>query len=159
MVYNYHNSGHYPSSCLLFQTRLNSIGFSVPHRKHITSPLRAQQVNAIYRFVLMVYNYHNSGHYPSSCLSFQTRLNSIGFSVPHRKHITSPLRAQQVNAIYRFVLMVYNYHNSGHYPSSCLLFKTQLNSIGLSVSHRKHITSPLRAQQVNAIYRFVLMIY
>jgi hypothetical protein len=28
--------------------------------------------------------------------------------VPHRKHITSPLRAQQVNAIYRFVTMVIN---------------------------------------------------
>jgi hypothetical protein len=27
--------------------------------------------------------------------------------VPHRKNITSPLRAQQVNAIYRFVTMVY----------------------------------------------------
>jgi hypothetical protein len=25
----------------------------------------------------------------------------------------------------------YKYHNSLHYPSSCLLFKTQLNSIGL----------------------------
>jgi hypothetical protein len=37
------------------------------------------------------------------------------------------------------------------YPSSCLLFKTQLNSIGLTVPHRKNITSPLRAQQVNAI--------
>jgi hypothetical protein len=36
----------------------------------------------------------------------------------------------------------------------CLLFKTQLNSTGLSVPHRKHITSPLLAQQVNAIYRF-----
>jgi hypothetical protein len=59
----------------------------------------------------------------------------------------SPLRAQQVNAIYRFVTMVYlyNYHNSGHYPSSYLLFKTELNSIGLSVPHRKHIASPLRA--------------
>jgi hypothetical protein len=42
---------------------------------------------------------------------------------------------------------------SGHYPSSYLLFKTLLNSIGLSVPHRKHITSPLRAQQVNAMYR------
>jgi hypothetical protein len=81
-------------------------------------------------------------------------------SVPHTKHITPPLRAQQVNAIYRFVTMVYkyNYHNSGHYPSSCLLFETQLNSVGLSVTHRKHTTSPLRAQQVNAIYRFVTMI-
>jgi hypothetical protein len=45
------------------------------------------------------------------------------------------------------------------YPSSCLLFKTQLNPVGLSVPHRKHITSPLRSQQVNAIYRFVTMIY
>jgi hypothetical protein len=84
---------------------------------------------------------------------FYLKLNStvIVFSVPHRKHITSPLRAQQVNAIYRFVTMLYyyNYNNSGHYPSSCLLFKTELNSIRLSVPHRKHITSPLRTQQVN----------
>jgi hypothetical protein len=45
----------------------------------------------------------------------------------------------------------------GKYLSSCLLFKTQLKSVGLSVPHRKHITSPLRAQQVNDIYiyRFV----
>jgi hypothetical protein len=42
----------------------------------------------------------------------------------------------------------------GHHPPSCLLFKTQPNSIGLSIPHRKHITSPLRARQVNAIYRF-----
>jgi hypothetical protein len=69
----------------------------------------------------------------------------------------SPLQAQQVNAIYRFVTVVY--HNSGHYPLSCLLFKTQLNSVGLSVPHRKHIMSPLQAQQVNAIYRFVTMVY
>jgi hypothetical protein len=45
------------------------------------------------------------------------------------------------------------------HPSSCLLFKTQLNAIGLSVPHRKHITSPLRAQEVNAIHRFVTMVY
>jgi hypothetical protein len=51
------------------------------------------------------------------------------------------------------------YHNSGKYPSSCLLFKTQSNTIGLSVPHKKHITYPLRAQQVNAIYRFVTMVY
>jgi hypothetical protein len=53
----------------------------------------------------------------------------------------------------------YNYNNSGHYPSSCLLFKTQLNSIGLSAPHGTHITSPLGAQQVNALYRFVTMAY
>jgi hypothetical protein len=92
---------------------------------------------------------------------FYSKLNSIGLSVLHRKHIVSQLRSQQVNAIYRFVRSVYyyNYHNSGHYPSSCLLFKTQLNSIGFFVPHRKHITSALRAQQVNAIYRFVAMEY
>jgi hypothetical protein len=39
-------------------------------------------------------------------LSFKTQLNSISLSIPQRKHITSPLRAQQVNAIYRFVTMV-----------------------------------------------------
>jgi hypothetical protein len=56
-------------------------------------------------------------------------------------------------------LQTHNCHNSAHYPSSWLLFKTQLNSIGLSVPHRKHIASPLRAQQVNAIYRFVTTVY
>jgi hypothetical protein len=45
------------------------------------------------------------------------------------------------------------------YPSSCLLYKNQLNSIDLSVPHRKHIKSPLRAQQGTAIYRFVTMVY
>jgi hypothetical protein len=56
-------------------------------------------------------------------------------------------------------MMVYKYHNSGHYPLACLLLKTQLNSIGLSVVHRKHIKPPLRAQQVNALYRFVMIVY
>jgi hypothetical protein len=64
---------------------------------------------ASYNFVTIVYqyNYLSSRHYPSSCLLFKTRLNSTGFSVPHRKHIKSPLRAQQLNAMYRFVTMVY----------------------------------------------------
>jgi hypothetical protein len=57
---------------------------------------------------------------------------------------------------FSFVSLVFN---SGHYPSSCLLFKTQHNSIGLSVPHRKHITSPLRTQQVNDIYRFVMSVF
>jgi hypothetical protein len=34
-------------------------------------------------------------------------IRSIGLSVPHRKHITPPLQAQQVNAICRFVTTVY----------------------------------------------------
>jgi hypothetical protein len=66
-----------------------------------------------------------------------------------------------VNTIYKFVAKVYeyNFHNSGHYLSTCLLFKTQFNAVGLSVPHRKHIMSPLRAQPVNAIYRFVTMVF
>jgi hypothetical protein len=40
-----------------------------------------------------------------------------------------------------------------------VLYKTQPNSMGLSVPHRKYITSPLRAQQVNDIYRFVMVVY
>jgi hypothetical protein len=67
----------------------------------------------------------------------------------------------KLSDVCRFVTMVYQYdcHNPRHYTLSCLLFKTQLNSIGLSVPHRKHITCPLRAQQVNAIYRFVTMVH
>jgi hypothetical protein len=42
--------------------------------------------------------------------------------------------------------------DSGYYPSSCLWFKTQLNSIGLSIPL-------LWAKQVNAIYRFATMVY
>jgi hypothetical protein len=53
----------------------------------------------------------------------------------------------------------YNYRSSGHYPSSYILFETQLNSIGLPVSNKKHITFRLQAQQVNAIYGFVTMVY
>jgi hypothetical protein len=37
---------------------------------------------------------------------FYLKLNSIGLSLPHRKHIFL-LLTQQVNAIYRFVTMVY----------------------------------------------------
>jgi hypothetical protein len=89
----------------------------VPHRRHVTSPLRAQKV--IYRFATKAYYYncHNSGYYPY--------IRWIMF-VPQSKHVTSPLWARQVNAIYRFVTTVYLYncHNSGHYPSSRLLFNT-----------------------------------
>jgi hypothetical protein len=45
------------------------------------------------------------------------------------------------------------------YPPPYLLLKSQLSSMGLSVPHRKHITSALRVQQVNAIYRIVMMVY
>jgi hypothetical protein len=38
------------------------------------------------------------------------------------------------------------------YINMIILFKTQLNYIGLSVPHRKRITPALQAQQINAIY-------
>jgi hypothetical protein len=39
--------------------------------------------------------------------AFVNQLDSIGLSVPHRKHITSQLQTHQVNAISRFVTMMY----------------------------------------------------
>jgi hypothetical protein len=44
---------------------------------------------------------------PTQDFSFETQLNSISLSLPHRKHINTPLRVQRVNAVYRFVTMVY----------------------------------------------------
>jgi hypothetical protein len=44
----------------------------------------------------------------------------MGLYVPHRKQITPPLQAQQVNAIYRFAK--WNINIFGHYQSSCPLF-------------------------------------
>jgi hypothetical protein len=69
----------------------------------ITSPLGAQQFNAIYSFVTWYINITITVLDIIHRLVFHLKLNSIGLSAPHRKHITSPLRAQQVNAIYRFV--------------------------------------------------------
>jgi hypothetical protein len=54
-------------------------------------------------FFLAVVLFYVGDASASVCL----KLNSIGLPVPHRKHITSPLQGQQVNAIYRFVKMVY----------------------------------------------------
>jgi hypothetical protein len=72
--------------------------------------------------------------------------------------------AMEYLQFYRFVTIVYKYQHYGHYTSSCILFKTQLNStqhksMGFSVPHRKYIMPPLRVQQVNAINRFVSMAY
>jgi hypothetical protein len=38
---------------------------------------------------------------------FYLKLNAIGLSLPHRKYITSTQLVQQVNAMYRFVTIVY----------------------------------------------------
>jgi hypothetical protein len=46
-------------------------------------------------------------------------LRPISLSVPHRKHITSPLRTQQVNGNYRFVFYLkHNVSAAGLSPSS-----------------------------------------
>jgi hypothetical protein len=45
----------------------------------------------------------------------------------------------------------YNYHNSGHYAWSCLLFKTKLRRFVRSSQVLTGSISPLRAQQVNVI--------
>jgi hypothetical protein len=37
--------------------------------------------------------------------------------------------AEEVQKVCDDGILIY-YHSSGHYPSSCLLFKTQLNSMG-----------------------------
>jgi hypothetical protein len=118
------NCGHYLLSCLLVKIKLKSIGLSVPQRKHIMSPLRAQQVNAIYKEFWIL----------SIVLSFtfftlfKTQLKPIGLTATHRKLVTFSLRAQPVHAVYRCLTMVYSYncHNSGHYTLSC--FYLELNS-------------------------------
>jgi hypothetical protein len=78
----------------VFYLKLNSIGSPMPHTKHITSTLRVQQANAAYRFVTMVYkyNYHNSGHYLSSCLSFYTQFYMFAHASQetHYVYATSP---------------------------------------------------------------------
>jgi hypothetical protein len=112
--YNFDNCGHYPSSCILFKTQLNS----VPHKKHITSPLRAQQVNAIYSihqsvskswcraqsgtfdqrsffsffFKVTVLSFGGALSDERSGLSFISPCQySLEWSVPHRKHISQEL--------------------------------------------------------------------
>jgi hypothetical protein len=92
------------------------------------NPLRAQQANAIYRFVTMVYWYNSQFWTLSTVLPFFfiIQLNSIGLSVPHRKHITSPLQGQQVNVIYRLVTMVY-WYNSQFWTLSIVLCVLWIN--------------------------------
>jgi hypothetical protein len=78
-----------------------------------------------------LYNYSSTPHFGLSVTSADLHIIS---------GIYQAIRCQQEPKC--------NYHNSGHSPPTCLLFRTQLNSIGLFVPHRKHITSPLRDQQV-----------
>jgi hypothetical protein len=66
------------------------------------------------------------------------------------------MRSMQCNVEFGYQLSIRSGTKENHILS-CI--KTQLNSVGLPLPHRKHVTSPLRAQQVNAIYRFVTMVY
>jgi hypothetical protein len=103
------------------------------------------------------------------CSESIPKMQTGGFSetlVPLHQFHTSPVNRhnniRQVAQAHILKLInvksCFNYHNSTNYPSSCLLFKTQLNSTGLSLPHRKHITSPLRDQQVNEIHKFVTIV-
>jgi hypothetical protein len=85
-------------------------------------------------------------------------------SVPHRKHITSPLRAQQVNAIYRFVtyinitiIILDIIHRPAFYLKhdvSCRCLKQKnINKI------YRFVRTSQETQQVNATYRFVSIVY
>jgi hypothetical protein len=63
-----------------------------------------------------------------------------------------------VNQIYRFLKIILI--TITILDITYLLFKTKLNSIGLSVRHRKYtIMIPLRPQYFNVIYRFVAIAY
>jgi hypothetical protein len=118
---------------LLFKTQLNSIGLSVPRRKHITSPLRAKQVIGLWRwYVTITITILDIIH-----LLFKTQLHRFVCTSQEAHYVsaTSPTG-------YRFVTIFY----------------LKLNSIGLSVPRRKHITSPLQAQQVIGLWRWYVTI-
>jgi hypothetical protein len=69
-----------------------------PSMKHLhyCGNIQIENVNSIYSVWRWFIN-----------ITIATQLNSINLSVPNRKHIMSPLRAQQVNAIYRLLTTVY----------------------------------------------------
>jgi hypothetical protein len=72
-------------------------------------------------------------HRPAIYLkTLRHRIRSIGLSVPHGKHITSPLRAQQVNVMYRFETMKYwyNYRYSDIINRPVFYFKHDVSKTG-----------------------------
>jgi hypothetical protein len=70
------------------------------------------------------------------------------------------MRSMQCNVEFGYQLNICSgtKENLDRVGLSFILSKTPLNPIGLSVPHRKHIRSPLRVQQLNAIYGFVTMV-
>jgi hypothetical protein len=97
----------FPAAChVLFITKISN------KDNNITLPTSLQVLNIQYYsrfrglcrwFINLLITILSIIHRPV----FYLKLNSICLSVPHRKHITSPLRAQQVNVIYWSVTMVY----------------------------------------------------
>jgi hypothetical protein len=80
---------------------------------------------------------------PSDCLPLQaSRYTLLGIAP-----LTEPNRLMLPTGLWRWYI-----NKFWTLSISCLLFKTQLNSIGLSVPHREHITSLLRAQPVNTVW-------
>jgi hypothetical protein len=163
---NYYNPGHYPVSCILFKTQLIFLGLSVPHRKHITSPLRLILSIGLWRwYINITITILDIIH----SLAFYLKLNSTLYVCSYLTVNTLHLRYEPNRLMLSISLWLWyiNNYNSGHYPSSCLLFITQLNSIGLSVPHRKHITSPLRLMlsiglwgwYINITYKILDSIY
>jgi hypothetical protein len=70
--------------------------------------IACQHVNIPHVLICLRYSVRNRmNHDVEKDEELENVIRSIGLSVPHRKHIMSPLRAQQVNAICRFVTMVY----------------------------------------------------
>jgi hypothetical protein len=115
---------------------------------HITSPLL---VNKIYKFVRTPQEIHYvSATKPDWLIWYIIFVRTS----QETKLIRLRYRAQPVNKICMFVRT----SQETHY-----VFATKpdllIRSVYLSVPHREHITSLLRAQQVNAIYRFVTMVY
>jgi hypothetical protein len=95
---------------VLLKTEPNSTGLSIPRKKHIRlryEPNRLMLSIGLWQcYINITMTILDIIHRPVFYLKLSwTHLNSIGLSVPHRKHITFPLRAQQVNAIYRFVMV------------------------------------------------------
>jgi hypothetical protein len=66
------------------------------------------------------------------------QFNSVFLSVPHRKHITPPLRAQNVNVTMAYY---YNYHKSGHYTSFSLYLKHDVSENGFWPRSQTEISS------------------
>jgi hypothetical protein len=126
---------------------------SVPHRRHITFLLRAQQVNAIYRSMTMVYwyNCHSSDHYPSSCPPFKTH----GWKYPYLTGSTlrlcyEPSRLMRSTAFWRwFINITVTIMDIIHRP----VFYLKHAMINVRTSQETHYVSFRKLDSVS-VFRF-----